>query len=70
MFHPFCRCFLQIAKKAGSLAWVGGTMAIIVVLPLMFEVDREQTLLEMMQQQRRALMAQGYTPDQIDGMRR
>ena len=55
-------------KKAGGWAWILGTTFLVVALPLIIEVEREQQLVEMEAQQIQQLRAQGYSPQQIQQM--
>jgi hypothetical protein len=48
--------------------WVIGTSLVIMVLPLVLEVEREQGFIEAQQQQEALLRQQGYSPQQLAQM--
>jgi hypothetical protein len=54
--------------KGAKVLWIVGTTMVVMVLPLVLEVEREQTFIEQAQQQEALLRSQGYTPQQLAQM--
>ena len=54
--------------KGGRVLWVVGTTLVVMVLPLVLEVEREQGFIEAQQQQEAMLRQQGYTSQQLQQM--
>lgn len=48
----------KLSKHTGKAAWIAGTSFIVLVVPLIIEMDREQQMLEFENQQIGALSAQ------------
>jgi import receptor subunit TOM22 len=47
----YTRMFRKLLLHTGKAAWIFGTTMIVVALPLIIEMDREQQLMEMENQQ-------------------
>jgi import receptor subunit TOM22 len=58
----------SLTGKGGKAMWVIGTSLVIMVLPLVLEVEREQGFIEAQQQQEALLRQQGYSPQQLAQM--
>lgn len=59
---------LNAGSKGARVAWVCSTTLLLVALPLLLEVQREQAFVEMQKQQIQMLKAQGYTDPQLAAM--
>mmetsp|Transcript_2586 Transcript_2586/g.3519 ORF Transcript_2586/g.3519 Transcript_2586/m.3519 type:complete len:117 (+) Transcript_2586:34-384(+) len=62
------KTFYWTIKKGGRVLWITGTTAILVVFPLMMEIDREQSVIEMENLKVKDLQAQGVHDSQIANM--
>eukprot|EP00940_MAST-03C_sp_MAST-3C-sp2_P003575 g3575.t1 len=58
----------NVGSKGAKVAWVCSTTLLLVALPLLLEVQREQGFVEMKQQQKQILKAQGYSNQQLAAM--
>jgi len=60
------RTMFEVAKKvgwhAGKAAWILGTSALVLLVPLIIEMDREQQLVEMETQQMGVLQGGAAAP--------
>ena len=59
---------LSVGSKGARVAWVCSTTLLLVALPLLLEVQREQAFVEMQKQQIQMLKAQGYSDHQLAAM--
>ena len=57
-----------VKKRGAQVAWVCSTTIVLIALPLLLEVQREQQFLENQAQQVQILKAQGYSAQQIAQM--
>lgn len=53
------------ARYGGRTLWIVGTTAVVVVLPLILELEREKVVIELEKLQVNDLLAQGYTMPMI-----
>lgn len=57
-----------VTQKGGKVIWVVGTTLLVMVLPLILEVEREQSHIENLQSQEALLRQQGYSQQQLAQM--
>lgn len=57
-----------VKKRGAQVAWVCSTTIVLIALPLLLEVQREQQFVEDRAQQVQILKAQGYTNQQLAQM--
>lgn len=59
---------LKVARFGGKTLWVSFTVALLTIIPIMLEVEREVGCVEIEKLQIDSLKAQGYTNDQLQNM--
>lgn len=59
---------IQLYRLGGKSAWIFATTALITILPLILEVEREQSVIEIENLQVQHLKSQGYTQAQLAQM--
>ena len=57
-----------VKKRGAQVAWVFSTTMVLIALPLLLEVQREQQFMEQQAQQVQILKSQGYSMNQIKQM--
>jgi import receptor subunit TOM22 len=56
LFSSSTKCnFFVLCKTSGKAAWIAGTAFLVLIVPLIIEMDREQQLVEFESQQLGAL---------------